>query len=100
MLPAESATVRALIGPTAAWSTEAHLLALVHDAVTAGNWQRQGKANVPKPRPLPRPGVDDPGRSKIGGGSYDPDDFQQRLAAARQAAAAQAELEGEVTDGR
>lgn len=43
-----------------------HLLALIADAVNVGNWQRQGKKNATKPKPIPRPGLDD-GKSKYGG---------------------------------
>jgi hypothetical protein len=98
-LPDDSALARAVIGPSASWSVEAHLLALVHDAVAAGNWQRQGKQNASKPPPLPRPGVADKGRKKFGSVSYEPADFAAKLAAAR-AAAARAEAEEVTDDGR
>lgn len=55
-LPADAATVRAVGGPQFEWSTSDYLLASVVDAVRAGNWQRGGKRNAPKPQPLPRPG--------------------------------------------
>ena len=33
-----------------------YLLALVGDLLAAGNWQRAGKKNAPKPKPIQRPG--------------------------------------------
>jgi hypothetical protein len=38
------------------WGDQEHLLALVVDLLATGNWQRQGKANTPRPKPIPRPG--------------------------------------------
>lgn len=37
------------------WTNEAHLLALVADAIQFGNWQRVGDENATKPKPIPRP---------------------------------------------
>lgn len=39
------------------WSVTDHLLALVADELAVANWQRQGKRNAPRPRPIPRPGA-------------------------------------------
>lgn len=64
-LPADSATVRARIGPSAAWTTSEHLLALIADRLGIANWQRQGKRTSKRPQPLPRPGQDN-GRHRIG----------------------------------
>lgn len=50
--------MRAVVGASAQWSTEAHLLAAVLDATRAGNWQRSGGKGK-RPKPIPRPGVDD-----------------------------------------
>jgi len=86
-LPAESATVRAAVGPSAAWTVEAHLLALVHDAVAAGNWQRAGKSSAPKPKPIPRPGVGDKGRRKVRGSSFEIADFDRVYQSALEKAA-------------
>lgn len=56
-LPAESATVRATVGDSAAWSTEAHLTALVVDALNVANWQRAARKGSPRPTPIQRPGM-------------------------------------------
>jgi hypothetical protein len=53
-LPTGAATWVA-VGLDAAWSSEAHLVASLFDAVQIGNWQRAaGKG--PKPKAAPRPG--------------------------------------------
>jgi hypothetical protein len=44
------------------WSTEAELLAVLADHLAALTWvtmRAHGAKNVPKPRPLPRPGLRD-----------------------------------------
>ncbi len=56
-LPRSSALVRAVAGTDAEWGLLEHLTAVVADAVEVGNWQRQGKASAPKPKPIPRPGA-------------------------------------------
>lgn len=56
-LPRTSALVRAVAGEDAQWGLLEHLTAVVADAVEVGNWQRQGKAHAPKPKPIPRPGA-------------------------------------------
>jgi len=56
-LPAESATVRAMVGDSAAWSTEAHLTALVVDALNVANWQRAARKGSTRPTPIQRPGM-------------------------------------------
>lgn len=38
------------------WTITDYLLAAVVDALQAANWQRSGKKNAPKPKPVPRPG--------------------------------------------
>lgn len=43
-----------MLGDFADWGVEAYLLALVADAVNAGNWQRGG-GKGPKPQPIERP---------------------------------------------
>lgn len=47
--------MRELRGEAADWSLNTFLLALVADALHAANWQRGGKKNAPRPKPLPRP---------------------------------------------
>lgn len=64
-LPSDSATVRAVGGPQYEWSTGDYLLATAVDVLRAGNWQRGGRKNAPKPQPVPRPG-DSKGR-RLGG---------------------------------
>jgi len=43
----------------APWGLSEHLLAVVADAVIAGNWMssRDGQKNKNRPKPIPRPGV-------------------------------------------
>lgn len=52
--PRGSALSRAVNG--ADWGPAEYLLALVVDVLQSGNWQRAGKPNAPKPKPLQRPG--------------------------------------------
>lgn len=57
------------MNPDAApWGLSEHLLAVVADAVIAGNWMqsRDGQKNKNRPKPIPRPGVE-PDRKKFGG---------------------------------
>lgn len=46
----------------------AHLLAVIADGITAGNWMqsRDGQKNRNRPKPIPRPGLD-PADKKYGG---------------------------------
>lgn len=62
-LPHDSAFGRSLRGEDAEWGLAEHLLAGIHDLLAAGNWQRAGKKGAPRPKPLPRPGLDQ-GRSE------------------------------------
>lgn len=54
--PRTSALAGAVNGEEAAWSLTDHLLAGVYDLLAMGNWQRSGRKNSAKPKPLPRPG--------------------------------------------
>lgn len=54
--PRTSALARAVNGDETTWSLTDHLLAGVYDLLALANWQRAGKKNSPRPRPLPRPG--------------------------------------------
>lgn len=54
--PTTSALARAVHGERVLWSAETHLLAHVADLLAAGNWQRAGRRNAQKPKPVPRPG--------------------------------------------
>jgi len=58
----ESATVRDALPEKAGWGLTEQLLAALVDAIQIGNWQRQGKAHAPRPKPIPRPGVKDTSR--------------------------------------
>lgn len=55
-LPTSSAYVRERNGGQPVWTITDYLLAAAVDALQAGNWQRSGKRNAPKPKPVPRPG--------------------------------------------
>jgi hypothetical protein len=65
-LPRESATVHAMHGEDAQWGLLEQLQAATVDALHAANWQRAGRATSPRPKQIPRPGVRDPGRKKLG----------------------------------
>jgi hypothetical protein len=56
-LPRESATIRELGGDAVVWDEDTHLLASIVDLLALGNWQRQGRANAQRPKPIPRPGA-------------------------------------------
>lgn len=58
--PPTSALVRELQPELANWVSgrvTADLLATIADLLANGNWQRQGKKNAPKPKPIKRPGA-------------------------------------------
>lgn len=79
-LPSDAATVRAEVGPAAAWSVEAHLLAAMFDVLRVANWQRGAdpKHPPPKPKPTPRPGVEQPeDGQRIGGKGYTVEEFDR-----------------------
>jgi hypothetical protein len=63
-LPADSATRRTIDSDGAVWGLQEQLLAAAVDALSAGNWQRGGKG--PRPKRLPRPGVDSKQRRHFG----------------------------------
>lgn len=54
-----SALVRAANLDNAGWSLGNHLLAGVYDALNTANWQRGASKDQPRPKRLPRPGVED-----------------------------------------
>ena len=66
--PADSALYRAMHPDAAPWGLSEHLLAVLADAVIAGNWMqsRDGQKNRNRPKPIPRPGVK-PEKTKFGG---------------------------------
>lgn len=58
-----SALQRKVSPEWASWATgevSAHLLAVIADGITAGNWMqsRDGQKNRNRPKPIPRPGVE------------------------------------------
>lgn len=55
-LPPDAATVLAVSGPIAEWSTTEYLLAQIFDALAIGNWQRGQGKDADRPKPFPRPG--------------------------------------------
>lgn len=65
---ADSALHRAMHPDAAPWGLSEHLLAVVADAVIAGNWMqsRDGQKNRNRPKPIPRPGVE-PEHKRFGG---------------------------------
>jgi hypothetical protein len=66
--PDTSALSRAMHAEEAPWGLSEHLLAVLADAVIAGNWMqsRDGQKNKNRPKPIPRPGVV-PDKKKFGG---------------------------------
>lgn len=63
--PRTSAFARSVAGDVAEWSTTDHLTAAVFDALNIANWQRGGGKGR-RPKPLPRPGVEDKTSKTIG----------------------------------
>lgn len=58
--PPGSAIHRAVDTEAARWASGEvvpYVLAHIADLLAAGNWQRAGRKNAPKPKPLPRPGL-------------------------------------------
>lgn len=56
-LPRDSAVNRAVYGEVVAWGAVEHLLADLRDLLIAANWQRSGDPKIPRPEPIPRPGM-------------------------------------------
>jgi hypothetical protein len=77
-LPPESACV-AVTNPDR-WDRDELLLAGIYDLLAAANWQRSGRKNSPKPKPLPRPGVNLPTK-RFGNKSIPIDEWRRRRAA-------------------
>lgn len=65
---------------SAPWGLSEHLLAVVADAVIAGNWMqsKDGQKNRNRPKPIPRPGVV-PDKKKFGGNAESMDAIKQWL---------------------
>lgn len=74
-----SAIYAVVHGVRAEWGYEAELLARVLEALWDANWQRQGKGNVPRPKPLQRPGQDAPeGVKHFGGAAVSIEEFHRQ----------------------
>ena len=74
-LPADAALVRHIRGDDSAWDLQSHLLALIADTARLHLWlvSRDGQKNRNRPKPIPRPGVDDGvERTRIGGTTIKP----------------------------
>ncbi|BDB58990.1 MULTISPECIES: hypothetical protein [Rhodococcus] len=57
-LKSDSALMRLRHPDSWQWNLIEYLLAGIFDGIQGGNWQRAGNKNTPKPKPLPRPGID------------------------------------------
>jgi hypothetical protein len=64
-LPRDSAFVRSVLGEQADWSLTDHLLAAIFDTLASANWQRGGGKGR-RPKPLPRPGMQDASTKRFG----------------------------------
>lgn len=64
----DSALQASMDPENARWGLSDHLLAVIADAVIAGNWMqsKDGQKNRHRPKPIPRPGVE-PEAKKFGG---------------------------------
>lgn len=64
----------------APWKLGEHLLAVIADAVIAGNWMqsKDGQKNRNRPKPIPRPGVE-PESKKFGGRAESMDSIREWL---------------------
>jgi hypothetical protein len=80
-LPADSATVATRAGrrPGETWTRAEYLLAAAVDVLAVANWQRQGKKGAPRPKPLPRPGLET-GDQHLGGEAMAPEEIDAILA--------------------
>ena len=77
-LPPESATARAIGGPSFAWTTTEHLLASVVDVLAVANWQRSGRSRGRRPQPIERPG--NRRTKRYGRAKYTIDEMRDRMA--------------------
>lgn len=75
----DSSHARALLGTDYEWTLETQLLAGVHDRLAEANWQR-GNGKGPRPKPIPRPGVEQGKRHFGGSAGRSPDEMKAELA--------------------
>jgi len=78
--PATSALYREMHPDAAPWGLSEHLLAVIADAVIAGNWMqsKDGQKNKNRPKPIQRPGVV-PDKKKFGGNAESIDTIRDWL---------------------
>lgn len=78
--PQTSALFREMHPDAAPWGLSEHLLAVVADAVVAGNWMqsRDGQKNRNRPKPIQRPGIT-PDASRFGGKAESIDTIREWL---------------------
>jgi len=74
-----SAHANRVLGPDRDWTLTAQLLAGVHDRLAEANWQRAG-GKGPRPKAIPRPGVESNGRNFGGSDGRTPDEMKAELA--------------------
>lgn len=67
--PPTSALFRAENPDSWVWGMTEHLLAVIADEIAVGNWQRQGRPNATRPKPIPRPGMQEPEMRHFGKGA-------------------------------
>lgn len=61
----------------APWAVADYMMANVVDLLNAGNWQRGGNKNSPKPKPIKRPGEDETGVKRFGADPIAPEAFEE-----------------------
>lgn len=67
-------------GDDARWGLAEQLLATAVDVLQMANWQRGGDKKARRPKPIPRPGVTNPGEQRFRGRrSYSISEMKQIL---------------------
>jgi hypothetical protein len=61
----------------APWGVADYMMANVIDLLNAGNWQRGGNKNSPRPKPIQRPGEEDKGVKRFGADPVAPEAFDE-----------------------
>ena len=76
----DTALARTMHPDAAPWGLSEHLLAVIADAVIAGNWMqsKDGQRNKNRPKQIPRPGVT-PDKKKFGGQAESIDTIREWL---------------------
>lgn len=78
-----SAVIRDALGPDHVWGAQEQLLATIADALHAANWQRAQGKERDRPKPIPRPGVEQV--KQHGDGAVSMDEMRERLERKRMA---------------